>query len=277
MKISIVIPSFNQGNFIERTIKSVLDQKYNEIEVIVVDGGSRDGTVELLKKYGDKIKWVSEKDSGQTEAINKGMKLATGDVMAYLNSDDTYEPETLKTVVKYFEDNPKSMIVYGKGRHIDENDKFINDYPTEKVDRDTLKIKCPICQPTVFWRRELWEKIGKFDEALNFGMDYDYWIRVSKEFKFGFINHYLANTRIHNEAKTVSQQLKVAEEMIKINQKNYGEVDDLWILNFIGEKYGKDKKTWIIESLKMIWQVNKRLPSLKTLKIYLTWIKELIS
>lgn len=277
MKISIVVPSYNQSKFIGRTIDSVLDQKYKEVEVIVVDGGSRDGTVEILKKYGDKIKWISEKDKGQTEAINKGMKMATGTIMAYLNSDDTYEPDALDKVAEYFDKNPKVMIVYGKGRHIDENDKYINDYPTEKVNRNILRTKCPICQPTVFWRRELWEKIGDFDEKLNYAMDYQYWLRVVEKYDFYFIGEYLANTRLHEETKTLSQKEKVAEEIINVHKNLFGRVDDRWILNYIGEKYGTDKKTWIRESFKMIWKVNKRLPSLKTWKIYFSWIKEIIS
>jgi len=276
-KISIVIPSFNQRKFIERTIESLLEQKYKDLEIIVVDGGSTDGTVEILKKYGGKIKWISEKDNGQTEAINKGMRMAKGEIMTYLNSDDTYEIGTLNIVAKYFEDNPRAMIVYGKGRHIDENDRYINDYPSENVDGNVLKIKCPICQPTVFWRRELWEEIGDFDEKLDFAMDYQYWLRVAEKYDFDFIDEYLANTRLHSDTKTLSQQEKVAEEIIKVHKNLFGKVNDGWILNYIGEKYGKVKMTWIKESLKMIWKVNKRLPSLKTWKIYLTWIKELIS
>lgn len=277
MKFSVVIPSFNQGKFIERTIESVLGQKYKDVEIIVVDGGSTDGTVEILKKYGDKIKWVSKKDNGQTEAINKGMKMATGEIMAYLNSDDTYEKDTLNTVANYFEKNTGAMIVYGKGRHIDGNDKYINDYPTEKVDVNVLKIKCPVCQPTVFWRRKLWEDVGDFNEKLNYAMDYQYWLRVAEKYDFYFIDEYLANTRLHEETKTLSQKETVAEEIIEVHKNLFGKVDDGWILNYIGEKYGKDKKNWIRESFKMIWKVNRRLPSLKTWKIYLTWIKELIS
>lgn len=276
-KISIIIPSYNQRCFIEKTIKSVLDQKYIDVEIIVIDGGSRDGTVEILKKYGDKIKWISEKDNGQTEAINKGMRMAIGEIMAYLNSDDTYETDTLNVVSKYFEENPTAMIIHGKGRHIDENDKYINDYPTEKVDKNILKTKCPICQPTVFWRRELWEKIGDFDEKLNYAMDYQYWLRVAEKYNFDFVDEYLANTRLHEETKTLSQKEKVAKEIIMVHKNLFGKVDDRWILNYIGEKYGKDKKTWIKESCKMIWKVNRRPPSLKTWKIYLAWIKELIS
>lgn len=277
MKISIVTPSFNQGEFIERTIKSVLGQKGEDIELIVIDGGSTDGTVEILKEYGDKIKWISEKDGGQTGAINKGMGMATGDVMAYLNSDDTYEPGTLSAVAKYFEENPETFIVYGRGRHIDEMDSYMNDYPTDIVDREILRRKCPICQPTVFWRRELWKKIGEFDETLSFGMDYDYWIRVSAEYKFGFINQYLANTRLHQGAKTVAQQLRVAEEMIKINLKNYGKTDDIWILNYVGEKINQQKLKWIVESFWLVLKTNRRLPAWTTWRVYLTWIKEWMS
>lgn len=204
-KISIVTPSYNQGKFIERTIRSVLDQNYPNLEYIVIDGGSKDETVEILEKYGRKIKWVSEKDSGQTEAINKGLRMSTGDILAYLNSDDTYELGGLKLIGKYFARYKKTMIVYGNGRHIDENDKYINDYPSGAVSYEILKSTCPVCQPSVFWKRKLWEDIGSFDESLRFGMDYDYWIRVAKKYKFTFIGDYIANTRLHSNTKTLSQ------------------------------------------------------------------------
>lgn len=277
MKFSVIVPSFNKSQFIKRTIDSILDQKYKDTEVIVVDGGSRDGTVEILKKYGDKIRWVSEKDNGQTEAINKGMRMATGEIMAYLNSDDTYEKKTLNIVDKYFEDNPKIMVVYGKVHHIDANDGFINIYPSDVANRDSLKVGLPISQPSVFWRRKLWDEVGEFDESLHYGMDYDYWIRITQKHIFSFIDCHLANTRLYPETKTLGKSDLMALELIKINKKHFGLVDDRWILNYIGEKYGKDKKTWIRESFKMIWKVDRRLPSLKTWKIYLTWIKELIS
>jgi len=277
-RISIVTPSFNQVDFIERTIRSVLNQGYDNLEYIIVDGGSTDGTVEILKKYGGKIKWISEKDNGQTEAINKGMRMVTGEIMAYLNSDDTYEKNTFNIVAKYFEGKPRAMIVYGKGRYVDKNDKYIGDYPTDGVSFDILKNKCPICQPGVFWRRKLMNDIGLFDESLKYGMDYDYWIRTAKKFEFNYIDKYLANYRLHDQAKTVGQAVKMAEEQMIVCKKYYGEIGDRWILNYVNHKINSGRLDNLMKiiptSFVEIIKRNKRLPKMDTWRIYLSWIKE---
>lgn len=277
-KISIVTPSFNQVDFIERTIRSVLNQSYSNLEYIVVDGGSTDGTVEILKKYGDKVKWISEKDNGQTEAINKGMKMATGNILAYLNSDDTYQPNALTLANDCFLRNKRAMIVYGKGRYIDVKDNYLNDYPTENVSLKVLKNKCPVCQPSVFWKRDLWDEVGIFDESLKYGMDYDYWIRVARKFNFFYIDDYLANYRLHKQAKTVGQALKMAEEQMVICKKYFGDVGDRWILNYVNHKINKGGLSNLIKiipaSFVEIIKRNKRLPKLDTWRIYLSWIKE---
>ena len=122
MKISIITPSYNQAAFIERTILSVLNQNYFDLEYIIMDGGSTDGTTEILKKYSDKIIWKSEKDSGQSDALNKGLKIATGYIVAYLNSDDTYELGTLKKIAEFFQNNLGKKWVYGKCKIINENE-----------------------------------------------------------------------------------------------------------------------------------------------------------
>src|SRR5438128_2672833 len=122
MRVSIVTPSYNQARFIERTIRSVLDQDHRDVEYIVVDGGSTDGTAGILERYSDRIVWTSERDRGQSDAINKGLHRATGEIVAFLNSDDTYEPGALSAVVAFFSANPEARWVYGKCRIIDEND-----------------------------------------------------------------------------------------------------------------------------------------------------------
>jgi glycosyltransferase involved in cell wall biosynthesis len=130
MKISIITPSYNQAEFIERTIQSIFSQNYPDIEYIVMDGGSTDGTVKILKKYSDQIIWKSEKDNGQSDAINKGLKIATGEIVAYLNSDDTYEPGTLKKVADFFQKNPEKKWVYGKCKIINKKDQEIRKWIT---------------------------------------------------------------------------------------------------------------------------------------------------
>ncbi|MFZ5366042.1 MAG: glycosyltransferase family 2 protein [Patescibacteria group bacterium] len=208
-RISVVTPSFNQAKFIKRTIDSVLSQKYPDLEYIVMDGGSNDGTVEILKKYDNKIIWRSEKDKGQGDAINKGLKLAKGEILAYLNSDDTLEPGALKLVADFFVKNPKVMWVFGKCRIIDENDrevrKAITTYKNfwlKRYNYKTLLILDYISQPAVFWRRRAYEEIGEFDIKEFWELDYDYWLRLGKKYKPGFIDKYLANFRVHKKAKT---------------------------------------------------------------------------
>ena len=207
--ISIVTPSFNQAGFIERTIKSVLSQDYPNFEYLVMDGGSTDGTVEILKKYGKKIVWRSEKDEGQGDAINKGLKLAKGEIFAYLNSDDVLAPGALKTAADSFSKNPRTKWVFGKCRIIDENDREIRKSITayknfwlERYHYNTLLVLNYISQPAVFWRREAYEKIGEFDPNEYWELDYDYWLRLGKKYPPGFIDKYLANFRVHQKAKT---------------------------------------------------------------------------
>ncbi len=208
-KVSIITPSFNQAEYIEKTIKSVLSQDYSNFEYIVMDGGSTDGTVEILKKYDKKIIWRSEKDKGQGEAINKGLKLAKGEILAYLNSDDTYSPGALKKVAEFFIKNPKKIWVFGKCRIIDEKDKEIRKSITSyknfwlsRYNYHTLLILNYISQPAVFWRREVYREIGEFNQEEYWELDYDYWLRLGKKYEPGFIDQYLANFRVHQEAKT---------------------------------------------------------------------------
>jgi glycosyltransferase involved in cell wall biosynthesis len=208
-KISIITPSLNQFEFIERTIESVLSQDYPNLEYIVMDGGSTDGTVEILKKYGKKIVWRSEMDKGQGDAINKGLKLAKGEILAYLNSDDSYFPGALKSAAEFFIKNPQVMWVFGKCRIIDEKDKEIRasitaykNFWLRRYHYKTLLVLNYISQPAVFWRRKAYREIGEFDSKEYWELDYDYWLRLGKKYSPGFIDQNLANFRVHEKAKT---------------------------------------------------------------------------
>lgn len=279
--ISIITPSYNQGKFIERTIKSVLNQNYPNLEYIVMDGGSTDGTLDVLKKYENKITWVSEPDNGQTHAINKGFKIAKGDILAYLNSDDTYEVGTLKKIANYFKKHPRVAFLYGKGRIIDENDKELGFYQSKTTDHNSLAEHCPISQPTTFWRRKVYEEIGEFNEEYQFTMDYEYWIRVSKKFKLHYLkNTTLANARVHQDAKTSSFYTKLHLDAIKVVKAHYGKVHFEWITNYINSFSFLKKGSFtyylslIIGSfiLNLIW--NKDLPTRNIMRKYFGWVKE---
>jgi glycosyltransferase involved in cell wall biosynthesis len=247
MKISIITPSYNQVPFIERTIKSVLDQNYPNLEYIVMDGGSTDGTIDILKKYSDRIIWKSEKDNGQSDAINKGLKMATGDIIAYLNSDDTYESGTIKKVVDFFEKNPDKKWAYGKCRIIDEKDLEIRKPITwyknilsKNYSYPKLLMENFISQPATFWKKELAEEIGYFRETESYSLDYEYWLRIGRRYPAGTIDDYLANFRFYRGSKTGS-----------LSKENFASEIRL------AKEYGKDHPFCVflhrINCLKTIW------------------------
>ena len=172
---SIVTPSYNQVRFIDATIRSVLDQKGVDVEYIIMDGGSTDGSVDIIRSYAGKLAiWASEPDKGQTDAINKGFALARGEYMAYLNSDDTYEPGALAEAAAYFEQHPEVGLVYGDAHFIDANGKMIGRFPAAQTDYRRLRqgyVHIP--QQAAFFRTSLWKQVGPLDPSFYFAMDYD--------------------------------------------------------------------------------------------------------
>lgn len=251
--VSIITPSFNQGIFIEETINSVLSQDYPNIEYIIVDGGSTDHTLTILKKYQDKLKWFSEPDRGQADAINKGMRMAKGRIVGWLNSDDTYLPRAISKIVTYFSNNPDKIMVYGEGLHVNKEGVLIDRYPTLPFDLKTLAEKCYLCQPTVFLRSAVLPKMGYLNTSLQTCMDYDLWIRIGRVYadRIGFLNDYLANSRLYEEAKTLSMREVVYSEIISTVKKYYGYVPMTWIYGYIHDiiepeylkEYG-DRSRW---------------------------------
>ncbi|URA10859.1 glycosyltransferase family 2 protein [Thermospira aquatica] len=218
MKISVVIPSYNQGRFIRQTIDSILAQE-GDIEVFVADGGSTDETVEILKSYGQKIQWVSEKDKGQTDAINKGLSRVTGDIVAYINSDDFYMPGVFNKVREVFATHPGVMWVTGDALIVDEEGKEIQRGVRfyKRVLRRLpfpwiLYITNPIVQPSTFWRRSLVEEIGLFRQDKHYTMDYDYWLRIIRYYKPYILVEPLSAFRIHGLSKGGRQYEKQFQE-----------------------------------------------------------------
>lgn len=232
LSISVVTPSYNQGRFIERTIKSVLEQDAPSLEYMVVDGASTDGTVEVLKKHEDRLRWVSEKDSGQTEAVNKGLKWTSGDIIGWLNSDDVYYPGALSAVISLFEECPQADVVYGEADHIDENDQIIEAYYTGDWNYERLKEVCFLCQPAVFFRRRILERFGFLDAGLKYCMDYEYWLRLGAEVPFIRIKKKLAGSRMYRENKTLGERIAVHKEINHMLRNRLGVVPDKWIYNY---------------------------------------------
>jgi len=227
-KISIITPSLNQGDFIEQTILSVLSQDYPNLEYLVMDGGSSDTTLGILKKYAAKVTWISEADQGQTDAINKGLRRATGAIVGYLNADDLLLPGTLKKIAQAFINHPKSCWVTGKCRIVDEENNEIRRPITVYKNMllglhsfTLLLMTKYVSQPATFWRRESLESIGYLDENLRYVMDYEYWLRLYSKSPPVFLSEYLAAFKIHQSSKTTStghRDIYVDEEKIVVGR-----------------------------------------------------------
>ncbi len=230
--ISIITPSFNQGHFIKQTIDSVLSQNYPNLEYWVIDGGSTDQTVEILQSYGKKINWISEKDNGQTDAINKGLEKVTGEIVAYLNSDDCFAPGALAKVGEFFASKPDAIWVTGDYKIIDssglEIQSFVRKYKTffRSLELPFLvKILNYINQPSTFWRRAAIAEIGEFDESLRYCMDYDFWLRLYTIQPPFLLSDQLSHFRIHGDSKGGSQYTKqFAEEDLVVKRYTRNQV-----------------------------------------------------
>jgi glycosyltransferase involved in cell wall biosynthesis len=227
-KISLVTPSLNQGRFIEETIQSVLSQDYPNLEYLVMDGGSSDNTLSVLEGYSTRLKWVSEKDNGQTDAINKGMRMVSGDILAYLNADDLLLPGTLLRVAQLFMEHPKTMWLTGQCRIIDESNREIRKLITT-YKNIWLRLRHPsmllitdyISQPATFWRASVVNDVGDMDNNLHYTMDYDYWLRLYSKYPPLFVSEYLAAFKIHPQSKTTSTGHKdvFVEEELSVIQR----------------------------------------------------------
>lgn len=221
-KLSIVTASYNQVKYIERTILSVINQNYSNFELIIIDGGSTDGTIDILQKYDKKISyWVSEADEGQTDAINKGFKKATGNFVCFQNSDDVFLPNAFEKFVNTINRYPKKDIFYGNFKHIDAHDKILDTQKLMPTNFFLQVFKGPLIHnQACFWRRDIFEKIGYFDESYQFDMDYEFFTRIlANGYKSCFINDFLGALRHHDQTKTSNLGDVSKQEMAKV--KNF--------------------------------------------------------
>lgn len=259
--VSIVMPTRNQGQFIRRSIDSVLAQTYPNVELLVMDGCSTDDTVEILKSYGDRVRWISEPDKGQTDAINKGLAQTKGSIQAYLNSDDILLPDALEKVVEFFNDNPEVDMVYGNADYIDADDRVIGTYATAYYSFGRLMEDCCVCQPAAFWRKRIADRIGPFDASLQTAMDYDYWLRIGASGGIiRFVEDKLAQSRLHEDAKTLVMREKIYEEIFQICRTHGGYVSLSYINGLWAHRVYE--KAWWGPRLRRLMPRLYRLPAL---------------
>jgi len=221
-KISIITVSYNQVEFIEDNIKSVIDQNYPNVEHIIIDAGSTDGTLEILKKYDEYLNWISEPDNGQSDGLNKGFRKATGDIIGWINSDDKLAPDSLHKVAKFFLENPDEIAVIGDQAIINEKGELLRVIKSQAYTFDyLLNYAKGITQNSTFFKREVFDQIGYLNESLHYAMDRDLFIRIASIKDMPYIEETLAEFRMQPNAKTAEGSHNFAKELINIRKK-YG-------------------------------------------------------
>jgi glycosyltransferase involved in cell wall biosynthesis len=227
--VSVVTPSLNMADYLRHAADSVLSQDYPRLEYLVMDGGSDDGTVELLRSYGDRLRFVSEPDRGQADAINRGFRSTSGEIVAFLNADDTYLPGAVSRAVRGFFDNPEAAVVYGDGLHVNEDGEPVERYPTLDFDPDAFMRGSYICQPAALISRSALERVGLLDDRLQVAIDYDLWIRLSRLYPFARVDELLATSRMHAKAKTTAIRRTAYREGIALVKRHFGYVPLDWL------------------------------------------------
>jgi glycosyltransferase involved in cell wall biosynthesis len=222
--VSILTPSYNQGLFLEQTILSVLSQDYPHLEYLIVDGGSTDGSLEIINRYSSQLFWwVSEPDQGQTDALNKGFAHARGEIFAWLNSDDTYLPGAISEAVSRLQDHPEAVLVYADANLVDEQEHIIGRFPSRQTNLNMLlRGSVHIPQQTAFFRASAWKQVAPLDPSFHFAMDYDLWVRLAKLAPLVYTPGLWANFRLHGAGKSIVMDDRCYPEMIQVYRRERG-------------------------------------------------------
>jgi glycosyltransferase involved in cell wall biosynthesis len=220
--------------FLDQTIRSVISQDYPRIEYVIVDGGSSDGSVEIIRKYESRLAWwVSEEDLGQTDAINKGFAHATGDIYAWINSDDSYLPGAVTAAVEAFKKFPECGLIYGAANYIGEDGRIIGRFPAAQTDYRRLRqgyVHIP--QQASFFRADLWRQLGPLDSSFYFAMDYDLWVRIARKEKVRYVPQIWANFRLHTAAKSIAADARCWPEMLRIHYRDGGGIFSVLVAKY---------------------------------------------
>jgi glycosyltransferase involved in cell wall biosynthesis len=248
--VSIVTPSLNAAPFIERTIESVLAQDYPHIEYTVMDGGSTDGTVEILERYRGRLQFVVEPDAGTADAVNRGFLRSKGAVFSWLSADDVYLPGAVRFAVSRFAAEPDAGVVYGQGHWIDESDAVLGRYPTRIPYHPAMFQKeCCVCQPACFIGSEAFANSGMLDTALQSAFDYDLWIRLALGgIRFSGFPEYLASSRMHRMNKSLGARRLMFEENLLLLRRHYGYVPVNWVYGYL--TYLRDNRDQFFQPLR---------------------------
>jgi glycosyltransferase involved in cell wall biosynthesis len=222
--VSIITPSYNQARFLPETIQSVLSQDYPHLEYIIIDGGSSDGSAEIIRQHASQLAWwISEPDQGQTDALNKGFSHAHGDILAWLNSDDTYQPGAVRQAVDSLLAHPQAAMVYGDANLVDEAGKVIGRFPARQTNlKRMLRGSVHIPQQSTFFWGHLWQQVGPLDPSFHFAMDYDLWVRLAEIAPLVYVPKLWANFRLHGEGKTSVMDDRCYPEMLRVYQREGG-------------------------------------------------------
>lgn len=231
--VTIVTPCLNAGRYLEETIRSVLAQDYPHIEYLVMDGGSTDDTLDILKRYEGRLDWVSAKDRGTADAINKGFERTTGAIFTYVNADDLLLPGAVAAGVDALESHPQAPGVYGEAWWIDESGARIAPYPVKAFDPKLLESECFICQPASFVRRDAFRNVGGLDPELALTFDYEFWMRFCRLYKLQRIERPLACSRMHAANKSLGHKKEVFEETFRVLRRHYGYVPFTWVYSYL--------------------------------------------
>ena len=229
-KVFVVTPSFNQGRYLRATIESVLSQDYPNVDYFVADGGSTDESLDILRSYADRLRWTSGPDGGQAAAIAEAWANSDADIVAWLNSDDTYLDGAITAAVDHLLAHPEAAMVYGQAWYTNAAGRQLSPYPTKPFDRDVLAGECFICQPAAFIRREVFQVVDLPDRSLRYCMDYDLWIRISRHFQVGYLESFLATSRLHMENKTLGESGGAIREAMVVSRRHFGSAHPNWAL-----------------------------------------------